>query len=42
MSRIGDLDNRHVIHPHQTVGRARPPLVFVEGRGARIRDEQGN
>ena len=42
MSRIGDLDNRHVIHPHQKVGRARPPIVFVEGRGARIRDEDGN
>jgi putrescine aminotransferase len=42
VSRIGDLDNRHVIHPHQTVGRPRPPLVFVEGRGARVRDESGN
>jgi putrescine aminotransferase len=42
MSRISDLDTRHVIHPHQTIGQAKPPLVFVEGRGARIRDESGN
>lgn len=42
MSRLSDLDNRHVIHPHQVVGRAKPPVVFVEGEGARIRDEDGN
>jgi PLP-dependent transaminase len=42
MSRASELDNRHVIHPHQTVGQARPPIVWVEGRGARIRDEDGN
>jgi len=42
MSRIADLDTRHVLHPHQVVGAPKPPLVFVEGRGARIRDEQGN
>jgi putrescine aminotransferase len=41
MSRTAQLDNRHVIHPHQTIGHARPPVVFVEGRGARIRDEDG-
>jgi len=42
MSRLSDLDTRHVIHPHQVVGRAKPPVVFVEGDGARIRDEDGN
>src|SRR4051794_19969435 len=42
MSRIADLDNAHVLHPHQVVGAPKPPVVFVEGRGARIRDEQGN
>ena len=41
MSRLGDLDARHVLHPHQVVGRPRPPVVFVEGKGARIRDEEG-
>ena len=42
MSRIADLDMRHVLHPHQVVGAPKAPLVFVEGRGARLRDEQGN
>src|SRR4051795_316576 len=42
MSRIADLDTQHVLHPHQVIGAAKPPLVFVEGRGARIRDEEGN
>ena len=42
MSRAAELDNRHVIHPHQTIGAARPPIVFVEGRGARVRDDEGN
>jgi len=42
MSRISELDTRHVLHPHQVVGAPKPPVVFVEGRGARIRDEQGN
>jgi putrescine aminotransferase len=42
MSRISDLDNRHVLHPHAVVGSPKPPVVFVEGRGARIRDEEGN
>jgi PLP-dependent transaminase len=41
MSRIAELDTRHVLHPHQVVGAPKPPVVFVEGRGARIRDEQG-
>src|SRR3954452_9124114 len=42
MSRIADLDTQHVLHPHQIVGAPKPPLVFVEGRAARIRDEEGN
>src|SRR3954452_8942174 len=42
MSRIADLDTQHVLHPHQIVGAPKPPIVFVEGRGARIRDEEGN
>jgi PLP-dependent transaminase len=41
MSEIADLDGRHVLHPHQVVGRPKPPVVFVEGSGARVRDEQG-
>jgi putrescine aminotransferase len=42
MSRIADLDSRHVVHPHQVIGAPKPPVVFVEGRAARIRDEEGN
>jgi adenosylmethionine-8-amino-7-oxononanoate aminotransferase len=42
VSHIADLDSRHVLHPHQVVGHPRPPLVFAEGRGARVRDEAGN
>jgi PLP-dependent transaminase len=42
MSQIADLDARHVLHPHQVVGHPKPPLVFVEGDGARVRDEEGN
>jgi adenosylmethionine-8-amino-7-oxononanoate aminotransferase len=42
MSRIADLDTRHVVHPHQVIGAPAPPVVFVEGRGAQIRDEDGN
>jgi PLP-dependent transaminase len=42
MTRLAELDMRHVVHPHQLVGRPKQPIVFVEGRGAQIRDEQGN
>jgi putrescine aminotransferase len=42
VSRLSELDSRHVLHPHQVVGHPRPPVVFVEGDGARIRDEDGN
>jgi adenosylmethionine-8-amino-7-oxononanoate aminotransferase len=39
---LAELDRRHVIHPHAVVGRARPPVVFVRGRGARLWDADGN
>ncbi len=39
--RIKALDRRSVLHPHATVGRARDPVVWVEGRGARLRDGDG-
>jgi putrescine aminotransferase len=42
MSNLEDLDRRHVIHPHQVVGEPKRPVVFVEGRGARVRDSEGN
>ena len=41
MTRLSELDSRHVLHPHQVVGHPRPPVVFVEGDGVRIRDEDG-
>lgn len=39
--RIRALDERFVLHPHAVVGHPRPPVVFAEGRGARIRDGDG-
>src|SRR5205823_7137047 len=42
VGRLAGLDRRHVVHPHAVIGRPRPPVVFVEGRGARLRDEEGN
>ncbi|MDQ3865726.1 MAG: aspartate aminotransferase family protein [Actinomycetota bacterium] len=36
------LDRAHVLHPHAVVGRARPPIVFVRGEGARLWDADGN
>ena len=42
MSRLSELDSRHVLHPHQVVGHPRPPVVFVEGDGARVRDADGH
>jgi PLP-dependent transaminase len=29
------------MHPHAVVGRPRSPVVFVEGKGARLRDAEG-
>ena len=40
--RLGELDRRHVIHPHAVVGRARPPVVFTRGEGALLWDADGN
>lgn len=40
--RLKALDQRHVIHPHAVVGRAKPPLVFVRGEGALLWDADGN
>lgn len=40
--RLQGLDARHVLHPHAVVGHPRPAVVFVEGRGARLRDAAGN
>jgi adenosylmethionine-8-amino-7-oxononanoate aminotransferase len=42
LSELATLDERHVIHPHATVGRPKPPVVFVRGEGARLWDENGN
>lgn len=39
--RIRQLDERYVLHPHAVVGHPRPPIVFVEGSGARVRDSDG-
>jgi PLP-dependent transaminase len=39
--RIRQLDERYVLHPHSVVGHPRPPIVFVEGSGARVRDSDG-
>lgn len=41
MSRLADLDRRHLLHPHAVIGRPEPPLVFVRGRGARLWDAEG-
>ena len=38
---LAELDRRHVIHPHAVVGRTKPPVVFVRGRGARLWDAEG-
>jgi PLP-dependent transaminase len=38
---LAELDRRHVVHPHAVVGRAKPPVVFVRGRGARLWDAEG-
>jgi len=42
MSRLGDLDRAHVLHPHAVVGAPEPPVVFVRGEGALLWDENGN
>jgi len=42
MSRdLRSIDQRLVVHPHATVGHPRPPVIFAEGEGARLRDAEG-
>jgi adenosylmethionine-8-amino-7-oxononanoate aminotransferase len=41
MSELTETDQRRILHPHAVVGRPRPPVVFVEGKGARLRDAEG-
>jgi PLP-dependent transaminase len=41
MSELTETDQRRILHPHAVVGRPRPPVVFVEGKGARLRDSEG-
>jgi len=41
MTGLGDIDRRRVVHPHAVIGKPRPPVIFVEGRGARLRDAEG-
>ena len=36
------LDRAHVIHPHSTIGKEDPAVVFVRGEGARLWDAEGN
>jgi len=42
MSTQSETDQRRIVHPHAVVGRPRPPIVFVDGTGARLRDAEGN
>jgi PLP-dependent transaminase len=39
--RLRELDQAHVVHPHQTVGHPLDPLVLVSGRGALVTDVDG-
>src|SRR3954454_3040556 len=41
MSDLTETDQRRILHPHAVVGAPRPPVVFVEGKGARLRDSEG-
>src|SRR3954464_4916548 len=41
MSELSETDQRRILHPHSVVGRPKPPAVFVEGKGARLRDSDG-
>lgn len=42
MSRLGDLDRAHVMHPHAVVGHPEEPIVWARGEGARLWDVEGN
>jgi adenosylmethionine-8-amino-7-oxononanoate aminotransferase len=35
------IDMRRIMHPHAEVGHPREPVIFVSGRGARLRDADG-
>jgi adenosylmethionine-8-amino-7-oxononanoate aminotransferase len=41
-SALARADMAHLLHPHATVGRPDPPLVFARGRGALVWDVDGN
>jgi PLP-dependent transaminase len=41
LSALARADMAHVLHPHSTVGRPRPPLVLARGEGARVWDIEG-
>jgi PLP-dependent transaminase len=41
MSELSETDQLRVVHPHAVIGQPRPPVVFVEGTGARLRDAEG-
>ena len=41
MSELTEADQRRILHPHAVVGAPRPPIVFVDGAGARLRDSEG-
>jgi adenosylmethionine-8-amino-7-oxononanoate aminotransferase len=42
MSEQSETDQRRIVHPHAVVGSPRPPIVFVDGTGARLHDAEGN
>jgi adenosylmethionine-8-amino-7-oxononanoate aminotransferase len=41
MSDLRETDTRRIVHPHAVIGHPRPPVVFVDGKGARLRDSDG-
>jgi PLP-dependent transaminase len=41
MTELSETDQRRILHPHAVVGHPRPPVVFVDGSGARLRDSEG-
>jgi len=41
MTDASETDRRRIVHPHAVIGSPRPPVVFVEGKGARLRDADG-
>jgi PLP-dependent transaminase len=42
MSNLPATDQARIVHPHAVIGQPRPPVVFVEGKGGRLRDAEGN